>query len=185
MGQMSDSESTDVENKTTMERVSDQEYVVTRSFDAPAHIVFEAWSKPELFKQWWVPKSFGMTLLSCKMDVRVGGKYRLELGHLGSEQPMAFFGSYIVVEPNARIAWTNEESEDGAVTTVTFEERDGKTILVMHNLHPSKEALDNEISSGGATAMREQFDELEAMLTSWVSADIPYQIQCPALPQPR
>jgi uncharacterized protein YndB with AHSA1/START domain len=119
-------------SRTKVERKSDREVVVTRSFDAPARVLFEAWTKPELFKQWWVPKSFGLSLLSCEMDVRVGGRYRLEFGHPSSEQPMAFFGSYIEVIPSARIVWTNEESEEGAVTTVTFEERGGKTVLVLH-----------------------------------------------------
>jgi uncharacterized protein YndB with AHSA1/START domain len=151
-------------NDTNMERVSDRESVVTRRFDAPAHIVFEAWSKPELFRRWWVPDSFGMTLLSCEMDVRVGGRYRLIFDHPASEQPMAFFGSYTEVIPNARIVWTNEESEEGSITTVTFEEQGGKTMLVVHNLHPSKEALDNEIASGATTAMQEQLDVLEQLL---------------------
>jgi uncharacterized protein YndB with AHSA1/START domain len=104
--------------------------------------VFEAWTTPELFKQWWVPKSSGATLLSCEQDVRVGGSYRLEFAHPKAATPMAFFGRYLEVVPNARLVWTNEESADGAVTTVTFEEKDGKTLLVMRELYPSKQALD-------------------------------------------
>src|SRR6476620_9631456 len=125
-------------NRTTVERKSDREVVVTRSFDAPARLVFEAWSKPELFKQWWVPRSMGMTLESCEMDVRTGGTYRLGFG-----DGMDFFGRYIEVTPHSRIVWTNEEAgENGSVTTVTFEETAGRTLLVMSELYPSKEALD-------------------------------------------
>src|SRR6187200_1650713 len=127
------SEPTPMKSRTTVERRSERELVVTRTFNGPARIVFEAWTKPELVKRWWVPKSMGMSLLSCEMDVRVGGKYRFVFRQDASE-PMAFFGRYIEVTPYSRLVWTNEESEDGAVTTVTFEEQDGKTLLVMHEL---------------------------------------------------
>src|SRR5919197_3747431 len=120
-----DSGPTPMKNLTTTERTSDRELVVTRTVNGPARIVFEAWTKPELFKRWWVPKSTGMSLLSCEMDVRVGGKYRLVFGNDAS-QPMEFFGRYIEVTPNSRLVWTNDESDDGAVTTVTFEEKGGK-----------------------------------------------------------
>ena len=152
-------------NQTVAERMSDRELVVRRSFAAPVRILFEAWTRPELFKQWWVPKSFGLTLLSCEMDVRVGGKYRLEFGHPASDQPMAFFGSYIEVIPDARVAWTNEESREGATTTVTFDEVDGRTNIVIHDLFPSKEALDNEIASGATSGMSETLAQLEAFVS--------------------
>src|SRR3954453_7573204 len=133
------SEPTPMKNRTTVERKSDRELVVTRTFDAPAHIVFEAWTKPELFRQWWAPKSTGVPLLSCEMDVRAGGKYRLEFGH-DAANSMAFFGRYREVPPPSRLVWTNEEGDDAPVTTLTFEEQDGKTLLVLHELYPSKEA---------------------------------------------
>ena len=152
-------------NQTVADRISDRELVVRRSFAAPARILFEAWTRPELFKQWWVPKSFGLTLLSCEMDVRVGGKYRLEFGHPASDQPMAFFGSYIEVIPDARVAWTNEESPDGATTTVTFEAVDGRTNIVIHDRFPSKEALDNEIASGATSGMSETLAQLESFVS--------------------
>ena len=138
-----ESEPAPMKNRTTVERKSERELVVTRTFNGPARIVFEAWTKPELFKRWWVPKSIGVSLLSCEMDVRVGGRYRLVFGH-GASEPMAFFGRYLEVTPHSRLVWTNEEGGDGgAVTTVTFEEKGGKTLLVMHDLYPSKEALDD------------------------------------------
>jgi uncharacterized protein YndB with AHSA1/START domain len=152
-------------NETTVERKSDHELVVTRTFNAPASIVFEAWTKPELFKQWWAPKSMGMTIVSCEMDVRVGGGYRLAFGHPASEQPMAFFGKYIEVIPNARLVWTNEESADAAVTTLTFTEKAGKTLLVLSELYPSKEALD-AAGTGAADAMPEQFEQLDELLVT-------------------
>ena len=150
-------------NRTTSERRSDRELVITRTFDAPARLVFEAWTTPELFKQWWVPKSSGATLLSCAQDVRVGGSYRLEFAHPTAATPMAFFGKYVEVVPDARLVWTNEESADGAVTTVTFEEKDGKTLLVMSELYPSKQALEMAIE-GMDGAMPETFEQLDEVL---------------------
>src|SRR4026207_422965 len=89
-----ESEPTPMKKDTTAERKSERELVVTRTINGPARIVFEAWTRPELFKQWWVPKSLGMSLLSCEMDVRVGGKYRLVFGSGGSE-PTAVFGTHL------------------------------------------------------------------------------------------
>jgi uncharacterized protein YndB with AHSA1/START domain len=159
-----ESEPTPMKNRTTVERKSERELVVTRTFNGPARIVFEAWTKPELIKRWWVPKSMGMSLLSCEMDVRVGGKYRFVFGHDASK-PMAFFGRYIEVTPYSRLVWTNEESDDGAVTTVTFEEQDGKTLLAMHELYPSKEALD-AAGTGAADATVETFAQLDELLVT-------------------
>ena len=150
-----------MKNRTTVERKSERELVVTRTFNGPARIVFEAWTKPELFRRWWVPKSMGMSLLSCEMDVRVGGKYRLEF----EPDAMAFFGTYLEVTPYSRLVWTNEESDDGAVTTVTFEEQDGKTLLAMHELYPSKEALD-AAGTGAADATVETFAQLDELLVT-------------------
>lgn len=151
-------------NETKSDRRSERELVVTRVFDGPARIVFEAWTKPELLMRWWAPKSFGITFLSCDADVRPGGTYRFVFAHPQSEQPMAFVGRYLEVVPPARLVWTNEESEDGPVTTVTFEERDGKTHLTLLDLYPSKQALDDAIASGSVSAYPEQFDELDAVL---------------------
>jgi len=149
--------------RTTVQKKSEREVLVTRTFDAPARLVFEAWSKPELFKKWWVPRSMGMTLRSCEMDVRTGGKYRLVFGD-DPAQSMAFFGNYLEVVPDERIVWTNEESGDaGSVTTVTFEERDGKTLLVMSELYPNKAALD-AAGTGAQEATHETFGQLDELL---------------------
>jgi uncharacterized protein YndB with AHSA1/START domain len=152
-------------NHTTVERKSDRELVVTRTFNAPVHIVFQAWSKAELFKQWWVPKSAGLSLLSCDMDVRTGGTYRLVFRHPTSGQPMAFFGTYREVTPHKRLVWTNDESDQGAVTTVTFEENAGKTLVVLHEIYPTEAALD-EALAGSADGLPEQFAQLDELLTS-------------------
>jgi len=158
-----ESEPTPVKNRTTVERKSEREFVVTRTFDGPARLVYEAWTKPELLKQWWVPKSMGMSLLSCEADVRVGGGYRFVFGYEG--KTMAFFGKYLEVTPPSRLVWTNEEGEGGqAVTTVTFEEKGGKTLLVLHERHPSKEATDEGIGFG--EGLRETFGQLDELLVT-------------------
>jgi uncharacterized protein YndB with AHSA1/START domain len=150
-------------SRTTVERKSDRELVTTRTFNGPARLVFEAWTRPELFQRWWAPKSMGMTIFSCQMDVRVGGRYRLEFSQDPSN-PMAFFGRYLEVTPHSRLVWTNEEGgEDGPVTTVTFEEKAGKTLLVMHELYPSKEALD-AAGTGAAEMLDETFAQLDELL---------------------
>lgn len=151
-------------NPTSVERKGDRELVVTRTFDAPPSTVYRAWSQPELFKRWWMPKSVaGVSLVSCDMDVRTGGRYRLEFG-TGGPETMAFYGKYLEVVPNERIVWTNDEGEEGAVTTVTFEERDGRTLLTFHEAYPSKEALE-EALQGSAVALPEQLDQLGELLS--------------------
>jgi len=151
-------------HRTTVERTSDREVVVTRTVDGPARLVFEAFTKAELLRRWWVPKSMGMTLVACEVDARVGGKYRLAFD-VGGPEPMAFFGTYIEVEPHSRLAWTNEEGGEAAssVTTVTFEETDGRTLVVLRETHPSKEALD-AAGTGAAEAMLETFGQLDELL---------------------
>ena len=155
-----------MKNPTTVERKSDCELVVTRTVDAPVRLVFEAWSKPELFKQWWVPKSFPITLLSYEADIRTGGNYRLVIGH-GDSQRMEFFGRYIEVTPHSRMVWSNDEAGDaGPVTTLTLEEKAGKTLLVLHELYPSKETLDAAMASGEKSGMSETFDQLDVILVT-------------------
>ena len=151
------------QNRTEIERKSDRELVVTRMFDAPPRTVFKAWSQAELFRQWWVPKGAPMRLLSCDMDVRTGGKYRLEFGF--GDDSMAFYGKYLEVIPDQRIVWTNDEGEEGAVTTVTFEPQGGKTLLTFHEIYPSKEAL-NEAMTGSAAGLPQQLDQLDELLST-------------------
>jgi uncharacterized protein YndB with AHSA1/START domain len=157
----SEREATPPTNRTGVERKSERELVVTRTVNAPARLVFEAWTKADLFRRWWVPKSYGLTLLACEMDVRVGGQYRLVFRH--GDSTMEFFGTYLEVTPHSRLVWTNEEGDNGqTVTTVTFDENAGKTLLVVHDRYPSKEALD----SGSTDAMPEALDQLDELLAS-------------------
>jgi uncharacterized protein YndB with AHSA1/START domain len=160
-----ETEETPTKSRTTVERRSECELVVTRTVNAPARLVFEAFTKADLFKRWWVPKSFGLNLLSCEMDVRVGGQYRLVFRH--EDSTMEFFGTYLDVTPHSRLVWTNEEGGHGnTVTTVTFDENAGKTLLVVHDRYPSKEAVD----FGSTEAMPEAFDQLDELLASLGSA---------------
>ena len=153
-----------VKQRTTVERTSDREVVVTRTINGPARIVFEAFTKADLLRRWWVPKSMGMTLLSCEVDARVGGEYRLVFD--ADPEPVAFFGTYVEVQPHSRLAWTNDEGgEGGSVTTVTFEENGGKTLVVLSERYPSKEALD-AAGTGAADAMVETFNQLDELLVA-------------------
>lgn len=156
-----------MKNSTTVERVSDREILVTRTIDGPSRLVFKAWTRPELFMRWWVPKSMGMHLLSCEMDVRVGGQYRLVFAH--GDGQMAFFGTYQEVVPESRLVWTNDESDDGPITTVTFDERGGQTHLLMRELYPSKAALD-AAGTGAADAMAETFTQLDELIATLESS---------------
>jgi uncharacterized protein YndB with AHSA1/START domain len=152
-------------DRTTVQRKSDREVVVTRTVDAPARLVFEAWTNADLFRQWWVPKSIGMTLRSCELDVRVGGRYRLVFG-ADPANTMAFFGKYLEVVPSSRLVWTNEESGDtGPVTTLTLNEKDGKTLMVLTERYPTKEALD-AAGTGAQDAMHETFGQLDELLVT-------------------
>jgi uncharacterized protein YndB with AHSA1/START domain len=152
--------------ETTTRRASGRELVITRTFDGPARHVFKAWTTPELLKRWWAPKSLGITLVTCQVDARTGGTYRFEFGVPGSDQPVAFFGRYLEVVPDKKIVWTNEEEAEGSVTTVTLEERDGRTYLVISDLYPSEAALDAAMASGSVAGYDEQFGQLDQLLVT-------------------
>lgn len=155
------------DNRTSVDRHSERELVITRTFDAPAQVVFDAWTQPELLMQWWTPKSFGVVFVSCETDVRVGGGYRFVFSHPSSDKPMAFFGRYIEVAPPSRLVWSNDEDKDsGAVTTVTFDERGGRTTVVMRDHYPSKEALDGAIASGSTSGFSESFEQLDELMVT-------------------
>ena|SRR5688572_13185723 len=157
------SEPTLSQNEASVERTSERELVVTRTVNGPARLVFDAWTKAELLQQWWVPKSFGIALLSCETNPRVGGKYRLTFASEGST--MDFFGRYLEVTPPTRLVWTNEEGDgEATITTVTFEETNGKTRVVLHDLYPSKEALESD--AGSTYAMPESLAQLDDLLAT-------------------
>ena len=150
---------------TRMERTSDQEIVITRTVDGPARLVFEAWANPDLFRRWWAPKSFGVFFISMEADIRTGGTYRLVMGHPSAAQPMAFFGRYLAVAPPSRLVWTNDEGgNNGAVTTVTFEDKDGATRVGVHERYSSKDALDHALASGSTSGWGEQFEQLDDLI---------------------
>lgn len=153
-----------MKNETKVERKSERELVASRIINGPQRLVFEAWAKPELFKKWWIPKTAPITLVSCEMDVRTGGKYRLKMG-MGSES-MEFFGKYLEVTPYSRLVWTNEEGgeEAAVITTVTLEETDGVTLVTVHDLYPSKKALDDAIATDSTGALPEQLAQLEELI---------------------
>ena len=152
-------------HETTTDRQSDREIVVNRTFDGPARLVFKAWTTPELIMRWWTPASFGITFISCEADVRPGGTYKFVMGHPAFDKPMAFHGKYLEVDPPRRLVWTNEEGgEQGSVTTVTFEEKDGRTHLVLSDVYPSKAALDEAMASGSIGGYPEQFNQLDILL---------------------
>ncbi len=150
-----------MKNETRVERKSEREIVITRTVNAPPRIVFEAWTKAEHMRRWWVPKSSGITLLSCEMDVRAGGSYRFVFA--AAPEPMAFFGRYLEVSPHSRLVWTNDESGDaGQLSTLTLEDHGETTRIVLHELYPSAEAL--EAAKGAYDGLPESFEQLDAIL---------------------
>jgi uncharacterized protein YndB with AHSA1/START domain len=153
-----------MKNETTVERKSEREVVITRTFNAPAQLVFEAWTKPELMRRWWVPKSAGMTLRSCEMDVRTGGTYRFVFPHPAAPEGMAFFGRYVEVSPYSRLVWTNDEGgvDAGQLSTLTLEDRGDTTRIVLHEVYPSREAC--EAGMGAYDGMPESFVQLDEIL---------------------
>jgi uncharacterized protein YndB with AHSA1/START domain len=172
MDATNESEPAPTKQRATVKRRSDRELVVTRTINGPARLVFEAWTQAELLKLWWVPKSFGLSLRSCEVDARVGGKYRLVFSH--GDATIEFFGTYLDVTPHSRLVWTNEEGDEGGpVTTVTFQEERGKTLVSVHDLYPSKEALDAALASGATGGLPEQLDELDALLATRAATGSP------------
>jgi uncharacterized protein YndB with AHSA1/START domain len=156
-------------NETIVEQASDRELVVTRTFNAPAHIVFDAWTKPELLKRWWAPKSYGVSLFECESDLRVGGTYRYAFGR-DPKNPEVFSGRYVEVNSPSRLVLTQvyERMSDAgeAVVTAAFEESQGRTRLTLHQVFPSKEALDGALASGMESGMRVTLDQLDALVVS-------------------
>jgi uncharacterized protein YndB with AHSA1/START domain len=154
-------------NETIVERTSDRELTVRRMFNAPAHIVFDAWTRPELLKRWWAPKSFGVSLFACESDLRAGGTYRYAFGR-DPGNPEVFSGRYIEVSPPSRLVLTQlyERMRDAgeAVVTATFEEHEGQTLLTLHQLFPSRVTLESALASGMERGMRLTLDQLDELV---------------------
>lgn len=167
MNEAKSSQPSAMKNRMSVERKSERELVITRTLNAPPRLVFEAWTRVDLFQRWWVPKSIGLTLLACELDVRVGGAYRLVFQHPDAPEGMAFHGRYLEVTPPTRLVWTNDEAGgNGQITTVTFEEKDGQTLLTVLDLYASKEALDEDMANGSTSWNDETFDQLDDLLGS-------------------
>src|SRR5262249_32142953 len=147
---------------TTVERTSDREVVVTRTVNGPARIVFDAFTKAELLRRWWVPKSMGMNLLSCEVDARVGGKYRLVFEH--KPEPVAFFGTYTAVKPHPRLSWaTGEDGEGASATPLRCAETRGTTLLRRREADARWEAL-HAAGRGAQGGMGETLSKLQGLL---------------------
>ena len=149
---------------THIERVSEQELLATRRFDAPVARVFAAWTTAAQFQSWWPPQSMGMALRTCEIDARPGGGYRLDFGP-DDAHPMVFFGRYTDVIPNARLVWTNEEDAAGAVTTVSFTADGDTTLLTYSEVNPATDGRD-EAFEGTACTLPEQFEQLDRLLAT-------------------
>ena len=156
-------------SETIVKRTGDRELVVTRTFNAPAHIVFDAWTKPELLKRWWAPKSFGVSLFECEQDVRVGGAYRFAFGR-DPKNPEVFTGRYLEVDPPSRLVltqlygWMSDVGD--VVVTAAFEESQRRRRLTLRQLFPSKEALEGARASGMERGMRITLDQLDELVAS-------------------
>lgn len=156
---------------TTLRLEGDREIVIERTFNAPARIVFDAWSQPELVERWWAPRSRGVAVVQIVATVRTGGSYRYVLSH--RDRQFAFSGAYIEVTPPARLVYTQifEPAAGGAqpgdaeiVVTVTFDERDGRTRVRSHTQCLSAEVRDGIIASGMEHGMRETMEQLEELV---------------------
>ena len=165
--QQAKTDSNAVQNETIVKRTSDRELVVTRTFNAPARIVFDAWTKPELLKRWWAPKSMGVSLFECEQDFRVGGAYRFAFGR-DPRNPEVFSGRYLEVDPPARLVLTQLYERmahvGDVVVTADFEENEGRTRLTLRQLFPSKEALEGALASGMERGMRITLDQLDELV---------------------
>jgi uncharacterized protein YndB with AHSA1/START domain len=145
---------------------ADDQILITREFDAPRHLVYRAWTTPDLVRRWWSGERGEVT--SAEIDLRVGGTWRyVMVAHGGFE--VAFHGEYREIVPDERIVCTEvyEGMPDGeALTTATFAEADGRTTLTMLVEHTSKEDRDAHIDSGMEGGMQEAMDRLEQVAVS-------------------
>ena len=140
---------------------ADREIVITREFDAPARILFAAWSTPEHLLQWFGPEGWPLTL--CEVDFRVGGRWRFAMTGSSGVQNTPFGGEYLEIVPNDRIVFSNAFEEPGAETLiviVTFAEQDGRTTLTIRTLFRSTEVRDWHAEQGYATGYASALDQL-------------------------
>jgi len=163
---------TDPKHDTSMELRDDRDVVIARTFNAPARLVYDAWTKPEFVRRWWAPRSHGVSLVVCDADIRVGGAYRyvMRKDGDGADGDIGFSGRYVELTPHSRIVLTQifEPMADAGevVITVSFDEVDGQTHLVSQERYPSKEARDAAVGAGMEQGMRESMDQLEALVVA-------------------
>jgi len=158
-----------INNATQVERLSDRELIIRRTFQARPHIVFGAMTRPELFKRWFAPQAMGATFVDCMFDVRVGGTYRYVFGRPG-EPSAAFSGTYREVIDGKRLVYTQifepRVADGEGVITATFEVQGTATRFTQRELYPSKAVLDFALSSGMERGMRETLEQLETLVQS-------------------
>jgi uncharacterized protein YndB with AHSA1/START domain len=145
---------------------ADRELVITRSYDAPAHLLFRAWSQPEHIMRWFGPEGWPVT--HCEMDFRVGGTYRFAMTGPDGEQGTPFGGTYLEIVPNEKIVYDDAFESPGAermVMTVTFEESGGQTTLTVHTLFPSVAMKDKHLEMGMEEGLGMSLDQLGDLVT--------------------
>jgi uncharacterized protein YndB with AHSA1/START domain len=148
---------------------TDEQILITREFDAPKHLVYQAWTTPELVMQWWSGQRGEMT--SAEIDLRVGGAWRYVMIATGGHE-VAFHGEFREIVPDERIVNTEvyeiagTSDDEAALNTVTFTERDGRTTLTVLTELPSQEIRDMIIDSGMEGGMQEGMDLLEQVAIS-------------------
>jgi uncharacterized protein YndB with AHSA1/START domain len=150
---------------------TDEQILITREFDAPKHLVYEAWTTPELVKRWWNAKRGEVTI--AEIDLRVGGRWRYVMVADGGFE-VGFHGEYREIVPNERIVSTEvyegmpqgDGPEQGTLNTATFTEEDGRTTLTVLVEAPSKEIRDAIIASGMEAGMQDAMDLLEQVAIS-------------------
>ena len=148
-------------NANAGEAIADREVVITRTYDAPARLLFEAWSKPEHLMKWFGPVGWPLTL--CEVDFRKGGRWRFAMTGSSGQQNTPFGGVYLDIVPNRKIVFDNAFEEPGSrkmIMTVTFEEADGRTTLTWHTLFESVAMKDEYVGMGIEAGAGSGLDQL-------------------------
>ena len=150
--------------------MTDRDVVVTRTIDAPARIVFEAWSKPEHIKRWFGPAPYPVTM--AEMDFRVGGRYRFAMTDPKGRQMTPFGGEYLEIIPNEKIVFTDAFELPGAeemVMTVTFDEQDGKTTVTVRTTFANLAQKATHVGAGMVEGLSLALEQLDTLVTKRVS----------------
>jgi uncharacterized protein YndB with AHSA1/START domain len=149
------------------EPVVDREVIITRTYDAPARLLFVAWSKPEHLMKWFGPVGWPLTL--CEVDFRMGGRFRFAMTGPSGRQDTPFGGEYLEIVPHRKIVFDNAFEAPGAekmITTVTFDEKDGRTTLTHHTLFASVAMKNEYVGMGFVQGVGSGFDQLAAVVAT-------------------